>query len=347
MTSAGAAGSAMGGSAGTNAGGGGTAGSTAGSGGSTGGSAGSAGAAGGGGGSTGSCPPGPFAEPATQGSVTKIMGVPPAGFGTGSSSNVEGPVWVNGSLYVSHIQEGVTAPPPARILKITGDTVEEFLADSGSNGLALAADGRLVVARHTTGSLSLLDLGTKMFTPLAEQFMNARFDSPNDIAVRADGNVYFSDPDYQSPNPKPQTATRVYRVAPGGEVSVVDATLNQPNGVTLSPDENTLYVASPGGVRRYPVNADGSVGTSASFSNSTSDGMVVDCAGNLYLTANRDIVILDPMGDELTRLMNVVPDQSSTTNVAFGGTNRQRLFITARQNAGLWYVDMNVPGYPY
>jgi gluconolactonase len=337
----------MGGSVGTNAGGGGTAGSTAGSGGSTGGSAGSAGAAGGGGGSTGSCPPGPFAEPATQGSVTKIMGVPPAGFGTGSSSNVEGPVWVNGSLYVSHIQEGVTAPPPARILKITGDTVEEFLADSGSNGLALAADGRLVVARHTTGSLSLLDLGTKMFTPLAEQFMNARFDSPNDIAVRADGNVYFSDPDYQSPNPKPQTATRVYRVAPGGEVSVVDATLNQPNGVTLSPDENTLYVASPGGVRRYPVNADGSVGTSASFSNSTSDGMVVDCAGNLYLTANRDIVILDPMGDELTRLMNVVPDQSSTTNVAFGGTNRQRLFITARQNAGLWYVDMNVPGYPY
>jgi gluconolactonase len=275
------------------------------------------------------------------------MGVPPAGFGTGSSSNVEGPVWAGGSLYVSHIQEGVTAPPPARILKITGDTVEEFLADSGSNGLALAADGRLVAARHTTGSLSWLDLGTKMFTPLAESYMNARFDSPNDIALRSDGNVYFSDPDYQSPNPKPQTTTRVYRVSPTGTVTVVDETLNQPNGVTLSPDENTLYVASPGGIRSYPVNADGSVGTSTPFHSSSSDGMVVDCAGNLYLTANRDVVILDPMGDEIERLMDAVPNGSSTTNVAFGGTNRQRLFITARANAGLWYVDMNVPGFPY
>lgn len=277
------------------------------------------------------------------------MGVPPSGFGSGSSSNVEGAVWLDGSLYVSHIQEGVTAPPPARILKITGDTVEEFLRDSGSNGLAIAPDGRrLVAARHTTGSLSFLDLGPKTFSPLTEEYMDARFDSPNDVAVRSDGNVYFTDPDYQAPNPRPQSSTRVYRVEPGGAVSVVDGTLGQPNGVTLSPDEDLLYVSSQSGIRRYPVNPDGSTGTGASFgTGGSSDGMVVDCAGNLYLTSNRDVVILDPSGAEVTRLMNAVPDGSSTTNVAFGGTNRQRLFITARANAGLWYVDMNVPGFPY
>jgi gluconolactonase len=287
------------------------------------------------------------------------MGVPPAGFGTGPESNLEGPVWIGGThpagdvlgpkgLFVSHIQEGVTPPPPARILKISRDlVVEELLPDSGSNGLALAADGRLVVARHTTGSLSLLDVDTKVLTPLVESYMNARFNSPNDIAVRADGNIYFSDPDYQAPTERPQSATRVYRVDPAGVVTVVDETLNQPNGVTLSPDENTLYVASPGGVRHYPVNADGSVGTSASFSNIVSDGMVVDCAGNLYLTANRDIVILNALGDEIERLVDAVPEQSSTTNLAFGGPYRDRLFITARKNAGLWYVDMNVQGYPY
>jgi gluconolactonase len=297
------------------------------------------------------CPAGPFAAPLPESPVvTRVAGVPPPGYGSGASSNVEGPLWLDGALYVSHLQEGVTNPPPSRILKISGVVVEEFLRDAGTNGLALGNDGVIVGARHADGSLSRLDLATKTFAPFVRTYQGARFGSPNDIAIRSDGNLYFSDPAYQAPAPPPQPQTRVYRVDPTGAVSVVDATRVQPNGVTLSLDERTLYVASAeqGGVHRYPVAADGSVGPGAPFVPTGSDGMGLDCADNLYLTSDRDIVIIAPNGTTVGTLKNAVPEGASTTNVAFGGADRKRLFITARgEDAGLWYVDLQIPGKPY
>jgi gluconolactonase len=295
------------------------------------------------------CPAGPFARPLPENpSIVEIAGVPPAGYATGASSNVEGPLWLGDALYVSHLQEGVQNPPPSRILKITGTSVEVFLLDAGTNGLALGNDGAIVAARHADGTLSRLDLTTKTFTPLATAYQNARFGSPNDLAIRSDGNIYFSDPDYQSATPRPQPRTRVYRVAPDGTVTAIDEERTQPNGVTLSADERTLYVASPSAVHRYDVAPDGSVGPPAQFSSTGSDGMAMDCAGNLYLTAGRDIVVLSPAGASIGTLKNAVPEGASSTNVAFGGSERKRLFITARgARPGLWFVDLLVPGRAY
>jgi gluconolactonase len=222
---------------------------------------------------------------------------------------------MDGSLYVSHLQEGVPNPPPSRMLKITGGAVEEFLFEAGTNGLALGSDGAIVGARHADGTVSRLDL---------------------------------ADPDYQAAAPRPQARTRVYRIAPSGEVTVVDEERTQPNGVTLSADERTLYVATPQEVLRYAVAPDGSVGAPSSFAGIGSDGMAMDCAGNLYLTSGRDIVVVSPRGETIGRIANAVPDGASTTNVAFGGADRKRLFITARgERAGLWYADLQVPGMPY
>jgi len=263
-------------------------------------------------------------------------------------------VWVNGALYVSHIQEGVSNPPPSRILKITGTTAEEFLLDAGTNGLAVDAMGNLVGARHTTGDVAALNLASKMFTPISGQYMSARFDSPNDLAIKRDGNIYFSDPSFQAPSPTPQTQTRVYRINPQGQVSVVDASRGNPNGVTLSLDESTLFVSTSGNVFRYPVMSDGSVGTGTQWSGVPgSDGMVMDCAGNLYLTdgSGHRVVVISPAGTMVGTIANGIPGQANPTNVAFGGDNHQRLFITTRgsgaDGAGLYYIDLNIPGMPY
>ena len=85
--------------------------------------------------------------------VTRVAGVPSA-FGPNATSNLEGPVWIDGSLYASHIQEGGQNPPPSRILKITGTMEEEFVPMAGTNGLAVNAMGNIVGARHSTGDVA-------------------------------------------------------------------------------------------------------------------------------------------------------------------------------------------------
>ncbi|HEX6276323.1 MAG TPA: SMP-30/gluconolactonase/LRE family protein [Polyangiaceae bacterium] len=349
----GSAGAPTGGSAGASTGGSAGNGGSAGSGGAPGGSG---GAGGGGSGSGGlyTCPSGITGMPLPANPmVTRVAGVPSM-FGSSSSSNVEGPVWIDGALYVSHIQEGVQAPPPARILKVTGTTAEEFLLMAGTNGLAVNAMGNIVGARHTSGAIETLNLGTKTFTPVASQYMNARFNSPNDLAIRRDGNIYFSDPDFQAPSSRPQNQTRVYRVNPMGAVTVVEAGLSNPNGVTLSLDQNTLYVATSSNLYRYQVMADGSTGSSMMMNGVPgSDGMVMDCAGNLYLTDGNQhrVVVVTGTGTMVGTISMGIPNEANPTNVAFGGADHRRLYITTRgsgaNGAGLYYIDLNIPGMPY
>jgi gluconolactonase len=180
--------------------------------------------------------------------------------------------------------------------------------------------------------------------------MNARFDSPNDLAVGRDGTLYFSDPDYQAPSPLPQPKTGAYRVAPGGSTATTIADgRQQPNGVTLSPDGSKLYLSGSDGVYVYPVMADGSLGGGTRFGNvSSSDGMAIDCAGNLYTTANQEVTILDSMGKELGKI--AVGSVQSVTNLAFGGADHKTLYITAlgaSGQAGLFRLQAAVPGLPY
>jgi gluconolactonase len=260
---------------------------------------------------------------------------------------VEGPVWWRGALYVSEVRGEGAVPPPSRILEITADgAVSIALEDTGSNGLAIDPDDALVAARHSDGSVARIDLlGGVTF--LAATFDGDRFNCPNDLAFRADGNLYFSDPSWQAPTPRPQDATRVYRVDPEGEITSFDETLDQPNGVTLSPDGDTLYV-SGNQLVKYAVNADGSLGPRSDFiAGGGGDGMVVDCAGNLYVTREGGVVVYSPAGE---RLVRIPVSGTETTNVAFGGEDHRTLYITGMGSngaQGLFQVELNVPGFPY
>ena len=266
--------------------------------------------------------------------------------------NVEGAVWLDGALYVSEFGPG-NNPPPSRIVKIDGNGVGTVVAPTaGTNGLAVDKAGRLYGASHKAGGIVRFALPGGTETVIVSSYNGARFSSPNDLTFRSDGTLYFTDPNWQAASPNPQSRTSVYRVAPGSSTAVlVDANRSNPNGITLSPDEKTLYLTAQDGVFKYTLAADGSAGTAEHFGNgvvSSGDGMVVDCAGNLYVTST-DVIVLSPEGKEVDRI-RMPSGAGSVTNVAFGGSDRKTLFITAMGygNArGVYKVDLAIPGYPY
>jgi len=286
--------------------------------------------------------------------ATHIAGTPPAdSFNKDAWTNVEGPVWIGDSLYFSEMTNS-NMIPPSRILKITGSTVSVFAMDAGSNGLAVDGSGNLIGARHKDGSISQFSLTDGAATPLVSMYMNKRFTSPNDLAIRSDGTIYFSDPSYQN-SANPQGAERLYRVTPGPTrtVSVIDGAPMPPNGVTLSPDEKTLYVAANnGGLKKYAVMTDGSVGTASDFvAGSGGDGMAVDCAGDLFVTGNgaTTVRVYSPAGMLLTTIQ-LASGAGNTTNVAFGGADHKTLYITAQGTEGqrgVYSIGVSVPGFPY
>lgn len=301
------------------------------------------GGGGGGGGDLGLCPGAPVAAdplPANR-RAQQVRG----GF-----DYVEGPVWVAelGALFFSeiHLMRANQPPlngPTATIHRFTPPgSFEVFVENSSTNGLGLSTDGNLIACTHDTRSISVFDLGTKARRPVAEGYQGKRFNSPNDVAVRADGNVYFTDPDFQLTG-RSELPTAVYRVSPSGEVSVVD-TMAQPNGVAIAPDGRTLYAGDFGGqIRRYPLDDGGAPGPSSGFASNLqdADGMGVDCAGNLYIGWLRGVEVLAPDGARL----GTIEVGSKASNVAFGGADRKTLYITAGDS--LYSIEVNIPGYPY
>jgi gluconolactonase len=274
-----------------------------------------------------------------------------------TSTNIEGAVWIADTLYVSEFP--FTPAPGSRVLAIVPSTgagaatVTVAIPSCGANGLAVDSNGDLIATDHKLGAVVRFPFPLATPTTLVGNYDGKRFNSPNDLAVRSDGNIYFSDPDYQAPSTRPQTQTRLYRLAPGAsEAVVVDATRAEPNGVTLSPDERTLYVSGSDGIEAYPVLADGSIAAGsgvrvAGFSGG-SDGLGVDCAGNLYATAGKRVAVLSPAGMEIGSI--AVDEAQSVTNVAFGGPEHKTLFITSMGTGtqrGVFRIDLNVPGLPY
>jgi len=324
-----------------------------------GGASGSAGGPGSGGAST--CPPGTPGQPTLGGSLARVAGVPPPdafNSNDGEFGNVEGPVWIGDALYVSEMSgDSYDAQNPrvnrARILKVSASgEVSVQIADSGSNGLAVDRNGSIVAAVHKDGSLTRFSLPGGQATPIVTAYQGARFDAPNDVAIRSDGTLYFSDPSFQAPDSLPQSATRVYRVPAGGSSAepipsaASPDTFNNPNGVTLSVGEDFLYVAASRG-RRYPVLADGTLGAGQDFpAASGGDGMAVDCAGNLYVARQRAVVVYTPAGQMIGSIP--VPEVQSATNVAFGGADGKTLFVTGLgEQKGLFRMTLDVPGRPY
>ncbi|MFZ5890653.1 MAG: SMP-30/gluconolactonase/LRE family protein [Myxococcota bacterium] len=289
--------------------------------------------------------------------ATPVTGAPPADSFNNNNNDfkiLEGPVWFQDALYFSEIKNG-QAPPPARVLKVTSSgTVSIAIPpeNAGTNGLAIDNTGKLIGANHTQGAIVRLDpTGATAAVPIVGTYMNQRFNSPNDLTVRADGNIYFTDPQHQAGSMRMNQ--RVYRIAPNGTTAtVVQDNANGPNGITLSLDGNTLFVShgpDSGGVDKYPLNADGSIGTPMTQLTSTfsSDGMGIDCLGNLYLSQqNKIVVISSSTGQKVGEI--AVNDVQQATNVAFGGPEHKTLYITSLgNNAKLLKIELNVPGMPY
>ena len=125
---------------------------------------------------------------------------------------------------------------------------------------------------------------------IISSFDGKRFNSPNDLTIRSDGTIYFTDPNFQAPSPtrsRTRASTWSRRASPTATELI--STLSNPNGITLSLDEKTLYVGHGGGVYSYAVNTDGTIDTTAThvdasnLDNNATDGMAIDCAGDLYV----------------------------------------------------------------
>lgn len=258
----------------------------------------------------------------------------------------EGPVWIDGALYFSDFtfSDGF----PSRIQRLTDESVMEVVIDnSGTNGLAVDADGLLLAATHSTKSVNRIDLRNGEHQIITGLFAENAFNSPNDLTEAKDGSIYFTDPDFQRrAAPGGQDKTRVYRISPTGEVSVVDDTIANPNGVSLSPDQSVLYVAGGGQegfLRAYPI-VDGQPGEGRDIAPvSVPDGMAVDCLGNIYVTEHslKRVRVLTPEGKQIA----MISVDANITNGAFGGPDNKTLYLTGA--GAVWKIELDVAGFPY
>lgn len=260
----------------------------------------------------------------------------------------EGPVWINGALYFSdfiHEKEF-----PSRIQRLNNDgTLTTVIEDSGSNGLAVDASGNIVAGTHKYKSVSRYNLMGER-TSVAEKFNGNLFNSPNDLTIAKDGTIYFTDPDYQrAAAPGGQEKTSVYRIATDGTVTLVDDSLQNPNGISLSLNGDTLYVngnnpEGKGLLRAYPiVNGVPQTGKDLITDLVSADGMALDCHGNIYITEHvqKHVRVFTPQGQQLATI-NV---DANITNAAFGGEDGKTLFLTGA--GSLWKIKLDVTGTPY
>jgi gluconolactonase len=211
-----------------------------------------------------------------------------------------------------------------------------------SNGLAFDMQGRLLAAEHVSRSITRT-LADGSVETLASNYMGKQLNSPNDIVVRSDGTIYFTDPTYGLEKRPPGVEYMgLYRISPKGELFLEGKFDKSPNGVALSPDQKILYLALTGAneILAFDINADGATSNRRTFINVPQpDGMTVDIAGNLYIAGLQGIYIFSSDGDKHA----IVNTSKQPTNCEFGGLTGNILFITARE--ALYFVELPIPGF--
>ena len=222
------------------------------------------------------------------------------------------------------------------------------------NGMTYDADLNLIVCEHAT-SMLVRERPDGRREVLASHFQGKELNSPNDVCVRSDGSIYFTDPIYgRSPHygverPHELGFQGVYRVPPAGgapQLVVDDDLFNQPNGLCFSPDEKLLYVNDSARrlIRVFDVSADGSLANARMFATGIAsetepggpDGMKCDERGNVWVTAPGGLWVYAPSGEHIGKVR--APEQ--VANLAWGGPDFHTLFLTASQS--LYRVETKV-----
>ncbi|WP_282136296.1 SMP-30/gluconolactonase/LRE family protein [Seonamhaeicola maritimus] len=249
----------------------------------------------------------------------------------------------NGNVYF-------TDQPNNRILKWThlNNSVSEYMKPAGrSNGLYFDDSGNLLSAADEKNELWLID-SNKNTTVLINSFKNKKLNGPNDLWLKSEKGIYFTDPFYKrswwTHDKQEQTSRCVYFLASNTKIpKIVDENFKQPNGLIGSPDGKTLYVSDIGDKKTYSyrIKKDGSLTKKTLFCNLGSDGMTIDNLGNVYLTG-KGVTVFNSEGVQIEHI--TIPEKW-TANVTFGGPNQNILFITAMDS--VYTLEMSVTGVRY
>jgi gluconolactonase len=252
----------------------------------------------------------------------------------------EGPVWQRdgGFLLFCDI-------PANRILKfVGGEGTSAYRENSnGTQGLAFDSQGRLFACEAHARRVTRTDKKGKVEV-IAERFEGKRLNAPNDLVVRHDNHLYFTDPAFGNQMDSRELGFfGVYHVTPKGELEVIAKPKGRPNGITLSPNGKTLYVANSDEKRIYAYDLDNKGGASnerafISGIEGVPDGIKTDEKGNLYIAA-KSVLIYTPEG----KLIRDVPIAEKPSNLAFGDADLQSLFVAARTS--LFRLRLPVKGW--
>ena len=258
----------------------------------------------------------------------------------------EGPIWCGDYLLFSDI-------PNNRVVRwrrlSEGPEVTTFRTPSGnSNGLTLDKSRRLVTCEHSARRVTRTEPDGSI-SVVAERYQGKRLNSPNDVVVRSDSSIYFTDPPYGLPGLtewKELPYNGVYRLAPDGELVLLMDDFDRPNGLAFSPDENILYVndTARGHIRAFDVKTDGSLGNGRVLIEMKSpepgapDGMKVTQTGNIYCTGPGGFWIIEPGGKSLGRI--TLPELPA--NLAWGDADWRSLYLTCRTS--VYRLRLSEPG---
>lgn len=262
----------------------------------------------------------------------------------------EGPVWFGdaGCLLFSDI-------PNNRILRWTpADGITTYRAPSNyTNGHTRDREGRLVSCEHGLRRVTRTEYDGSI-TVIADSFQGKPLNSPNDVVVKSDGSIWFTDPhygigtNYEGFKAEQELPCHVYRVDPQGGITAVATDFMCPNGLAFSPDESRLYIADTGRmfhgdpqhIRVFDVRGDRLSGGRVFhvINPGCADGIRVDTDGNVWSSAGDGVHCLSPDGELLGKIL--VPEIVS--NICFGGRAKHQLFITA--TTGLYSVILNRQG---
>jgi len=268
------------------------------------------------------------------------------GYG-GDIGPAEGPVWISEGRYL--LFNDINS---ARRMKYTpGQPANVALEKTNeANGMTRDLQGRIVSAEHLTRRVTRYEPDGSI-TVVANSFQGKRLLRPNDVVVKSDGSIYFTDPGGPAaPDQWDVTLSGVYRVSADlGTMSLVVDDMVRPNGIAFSHDESILYVADSRRrhVRAYEMLPNGMTAkdTSRVFVDlggaepGVPDGIKVDTHGNLYSGGAGGLYIIDPHGKKLGRIVHGHP---ATTNIAFGGDDWRTLYFTTRSS--LFSVNVKIPG---